>query len=725
MMKKLFRKESISFLTMLLVLFAIPKISDAQVSPPNQLVALKVDRAPRLDGILNEDCWGKAVKISNFTQRELNEGEPASEKTQVAVVYTNSVLYIGVWCYDRQPEKIVAKEMKRDFRHWGEDDFEIIIDTYNDQRNGYFFITNPNGAREDILITDEGRGSNKSWNGVWDVATKITNEGWFAEIEIPFSTLKFPNQPEQIWGINFERNITHKNEQVLWQAWSRDYDIEMVSHAGKLVGLKNITGGNLLEIKPYLTAGLQKNSEEKADQVARFGGDLNYLITSNLKLNVTLHTDFAQIESDRARINLSRFSLYYPEKRGFFLEGSGSFDFSLGGRTKVFYSRRIGIKDGEEIPIIGGVRLLGKQGKTNVGVLSIQTAEKEDEPTTNYSVVRLKQDVLGQSYVGMIATAKNSSDTSNYVYGVDFGYASSKLFGDKNIRVGGAVSQSQSMDQSNQNNSAYRFYLSMPNDFVEYDLAYYAVQKNFNPEIGFLRRSNFKHFYTELQFNPRPSFLPWIRQMEIKPIDVDYYWTDDTNELESVGAEWRPLGFGTKSGEWFEYNIQRFYDRLSEPFEIHDNVELPVGKYWYTRHELQLSSFRGRKIYAGGETSWGAYYTGNRTLFALRVGLNLNKHLNISADYERNNLKFPEGSFTTHESGGRIEYAFNPKLFSILYGQWNNEDHEILLNFRLNWIPKIGSDFYLAINQKISTAGSKLKVEDIVVLSKLVWRFAY
>lgn len=708
-----------------LILLLLSNALWAQVSLPNQLVALKVDRAPKVDGILDDECWIRAERIANFTQRELNEGEPASEKTEVAAVYTSSVLYFGVWCYDKEPDKIVAKEMKRDFRHWSEDNFEIIIDTYHDQRNGYLFIINPNGAREDVLITDEGRNENRAWNGVWDVAVKVTDEGWFAEFEIPFATLKFSNQKKQIWGINFERNIRRKNEQVLWQGWSRDYELEMVSHAGTLVGLAGVSGGNLLEIKPYITAGVQKVSGENTEYVARIGGDLNYLLTSNLKLNVTLHTDFAQIESDRARINLSRFSLYYPEKRDFFLEGSGSFDFSLGGRTKVFYSRRIGIKDGEEIPIIGGVRLTGKEGGTNIGLLSIQTAKEGNEPTTNYSVVRLKQDVFGQSYVGMITTAKNSSDTSNYVYGVDFGYASSKLFGDKNVRFGGAITQSHSMDQSNQRNNAYRLYLSLPNDFIEYDLAYYVVQNNFNPEVGFLRRSNYKHLYTELQFNPRPSFLPWIRVMEFKPIDVDYYWTDDTNELESIGSEWRPLGFGTKSGEWFEYNIQRFYDRLSEPFEIHDDVELPMGKYWYTRHEIQFHTFRGRKVVFGGETSWGGYYSGDRTSSVVMLQLNLNKHLNVSADYEWNNLEFPEGNFTTHETGGKVEYAFNPKLFTSLYGQWNNEDEEILLNFRLSWIPKIGSDFYLAVNQKISTAGSKLKVEDTVVLSKLVWRFAY
>ncbi len=694
----------------------------AQVSLPNQLTALKVQEAPEIDGILNEICWQKVEKISNFTQRELNEGEPATEKTVVAAVYTSSTLYFGIWCYDSEPEKIIAKEMKRDFQHWREDNFEIIIDTYHDKRNGYLFVINPNGAREDVLITNEGKGTNRDWNGVWDVAVHINEQGWFAELQIPFSTLKFHNQETQVWGINFERNIRRKNEQVLWQGWSRDYELEMVSHAGTLTGLEGISGGHLLEFKPYVLGGVQKLAIFKTERVIKMGGDINYLLTSNLKLNVTLYPDFAQIESDRLRINLTRFSLYFPEKREFFLESRGAFDFS----EQVFYSRRIGIKDGEEIPIIGGVRITGKESGTEIGALSMQTEKRGLEKSTNYSVLRVKQDIWQQSYIGIIATSKKSIDRSNYVYGMDFNYSSSQLFGDKNIRFGAAWTQSQSgINILNNDNTAYRIYFSLPNDFIEYDLAYDVVQNNFNPEVGFIRRKNYKHFFTELQFNPRPAFLPWIRIMEFKPIDIDYYWSDNTNQLESIGAEFRPLGFGTKSGEWFEYNIIRFFDRIDEPFEIHDDIIIPTGGYWFTRHEIQYNTFSGRKIVVGGETSTGGYYTAHRLQNDFFIRLNVNKHLNMSFDYEWNNLQFEQSEFVTHETGGKIEYAFNPKLNTSLYGQWNNEDKVILFNFRVNWIPQIGSDFYLTINQKIDISDSRFKFNDFAILSKLVWRFVY
>ena len=266
-------------------------------------------------------------------------------------------------------------------------------------------------------------------------------------------------------------------------------------------------------------------------------------------------------------------------------------------------------------------------------------------------------------------------------------------------------------------------YLTSHNDKVEYDFVFSRVGKDYDPQMGFLRRKNYKLLYSELQFNPRPSFLPWIRRAELKPIDVDAYFTDDTNELESIGWEWRPIGFSTKSGESMEYNIKRFYDRLDESFEIHNDVILPSGGYWYNRQEIQANTFSGRKLSFGMETSWGSFYTGKRFEFSLETRLKVNKHFNLRADYGYNRLRFPEGAFATHEFGGRTEYAFTTKLYTSLFGQWNNEDEELLFNFRVNWIPVIGSDFYLAINQLFDTSGGTMRLENTTILSKLVWRF--
>ena len=710
------------FITLILLLLHTLSLS-AQVSQPSEIHAHFTNTKIKLDGSFTETAWQEADKISNFTQRELHEGKSASEKTEVAILYDNNNLYIGVWAYDSRPDKLSAKEMKRDFDWKGEDNFEIILSPFADNRNGYLFVTNPNGARADVLVSNIGKGFNKDWNGIWDVAVKVTEEGWFAEYIIPFSTLKFPEKVEQIWSINFERNIRRKNEQLLWQGWSRDYAKDQISHSGKLLGLKNISSKENIEIKPFISGGVAGKTGKKTKTIGKIGGDINYLVTPTLKLNITANTDFAQVESDAQEINLTRHSLFFPEKRAFFLEGKSMFDFSLGRSTRAFYTRRIGLHEDEEVPVINGVRLIGKAGHSNIGLLSIQTAEMDSIPTTNYSVIRVNQDVFEKSNIGFITTAKNSSQGYNYLYGANSDYSTSALFGDKNFRLSAAIAQTQTKGEKNTNNTCYSVYLSYPNDFIEYDLSFTRVPKGFNPEMGFLQRENYKMISSELQINPRPEFIPWIRKMEFKPLDAKYYFSDNTNELETVEMEFRPLGFYTTSGEFIELNIQRFYDRLDEEFEISDDVIIPVDNYWYNRIEIKGYSYPARPISVGIRMNWGDFYNGTRDQYSFLTHWNLNKHLNIMANWNKNIVCLPGDHFTTAEIGGRVEYAFNPKLYTSLYGQWNNEDKEAILNYRVNWIPKIGSDFYFVINQYISTENNTIKVKDIVVMSKLVWRF--
>jgi hypothetical protein len=708
-----------------LFLLLIPLTSAfGQHSKPDTIHAYFTTEKITLDGRLDEPCWQKAPKISNFTQRELNQGEAPTERTEVAIVYTTNEMYIGFRGYDSDPSKIVAQNMQRDF-HWStDDDFEVILSTFNDNRNGYLFVINPNGARGDVLISNEGAGFNKSWNGVWDVATTVTDKGWFAEIQIPFSTLKFKKQENLVWGINFERNIRRKNEQILWQGWYRIYDIEKISQAGHVDGLKNIKAKNKVELRPYISGGVENIKDEGWEGKYKIGGDANFDITPTLKLNLTFNTDFAQVEADRARINLTRFSLYYPEKRQFFLEAKDMFEMTIGDRDQVFYSRRIGIQDRQEIPIIAGTRFFGKQNKTSIGVMSIQTAAKDSFLTTNYSVARFRQDIGNQSSVGAILTSKILNGRRNIVYGADFTYSTSKVFQNKNLIFYGAFSQSFTSDSVNNHNSAYSFYLTYPNDIVEFSAAMTANQINYNPEMGFVRRHNNKQYYSELKFRPRPKSLPFFRNFEFKPFELSYYTNDITNRLESIFYEFRPFGFTTKSGEVGEINYQFSYDRLDEPFNLLDSVEIPVGIYKDSRGEIQFETFRGRKLSAETYLNWGSFYTGKRTRLGIGANLNLNKHWNLSAEWDRNFLTFDEASLSTDEISGRVMYAYNPKLNSSLFGQYNNEDQEILLNFRINWIPKIGSDFYFMVNQLIDTSNHSFTLVETTVLAKLIWRFA-
>jgi hypothetical protein len=712
---------------LLIITFLFSINSFSQHSNPDTLKAVFCSEEIKIDGRLDERWWTQALSIDNFSQREQHEGMPATEKTRVAVVFNTNELIFGIWCFDSEPDKISAQQMARDFDWESDDNFEIMISTFNDNRNGYLFVTNPNGAIADVWVGDEGNNFNKDWNGVWDAAVQRSGQGWFAEIIIPFSTLKFKKDSIQIWGINFERNIRRKKEQLMWQGWSRLYQLEKISQGGRLTGIKNIKQKNKIEIKPYALGG-SEFTEGKAESTGKVGGEINFDITPMLKLNITANTDFAQVESDRKQINLTRFSLYYPEKRQFFLEGKNYYDVSI-DKAQLFYSRRIGIEKDTEVPIIGGVRLFGKLNKTNIGLMSLQTNAKDTIPTINYSVIRIKQDIFKQSGIGFIFTSKYEKNGYNRVYGTDFNYSTSELFGNKNLLIGGtfAISETKLFEEpenKNTNNLAYNLYVSYPNDIIEYDFGFTTIESKFNPGLGFTSRNNYQMIYTELQFNPRFKNMPFFRNLIFKPIDINYYINELTRETESISYEWRPLGFESKSGESMEFNIQYLFDKPPEDFELIDSIYIPAGSYWDTRYEIQFETFKGRMLSAEVAANIGEFYIGHRQEYELSMNLNLNKHLNLSFNWLRNFVNLTQESFTTDEIGGRIDYAFNPKLQTSLFAQWNNEENEILINYRINWIPKIGSYFYFVINQNINTEGNSFKIARTTILGKLIWRFA-
>ena len=716
--------KTLAFCALFLVMLLSTIPSFAQRSDPDRLKALRVDSPIDLDGVLDEEAWVTAPGISNFTQRELEENEPATEKTEVAVLFTETDLYIGVWCFDTEPDSIIAQKMSWDFSYGTEDNFEIVLDTYADSRNAYFLVINPNGAQYDSLITDNGRKSNSDWNGVWYVATKRTDQGWFAEIRIPFSTLKFSPEDEQTWGINFERNIRHKREQVLWQGWSRDASIRQVNRAGRLEGLEGLTRMKVFEFRPYVIGGVEKEREEKAGRMADLGLDFNYIVNPTVKLDFTINPDFGQVESDRLIVNLTRFSISYPEKRPFFLEAQNFFDFSL-GRAQPYYSRRIGIYQGQETPIIGGSRFLGKMGRSTLGVMVLQTAKTDTASTRNFSLIRWKQDILKQSSIGILAIGTTQKGRFNGTGGFDLLYSTSKLFGDKNFAIGGAIAATYTSDSDVKSGTAHRLFISYPNDLIEIDASWERVGQDFNPEVGFLRRTSYQLFSTEWQFNPRPKFLPWIRQLEIKPIELSYYIDDITKEMQSVYMEFRPLGLFLKSGDAMEFNIQRNAENLTEEFEIRDGYIIPAGRYWTNRAELQIETFEGRPVVADVAIDWGQFYDGSSTEWEAQLTWKLNRHFSTSFAYQRTDITLAAGSFAIDEVVGRMNFSINPKLFGSVFAQWNNDDDEVLFNFRVTWIPKPGASLYFVINQFGDTLNphQRIRINKTVALIKFVWYF--
>jgi hypothetical protein len=705
---------------------AVAARAAAQRSEPSVIVALRTEEPIRLDGRLDEPAWQRAVRISNFTQRELDFGAPVSERTEVALLTDGDALYVGFWGWDSEPRLIRASAMARDFSWGADDNFELVLDTFDDDRTGYLFVTNPNGARADALIADNGGTTNRDWDGVWDVRAQRNGEGWFAEFRIPFSTLRFRPGDALVWGVNFERNIRRKREQVLWQGWSRDYDLEQVSHAGRLEGIAAIGGTTLLEARPHLIGGVAWDEGEDRQSVDHVGLDLNWLAGPSWKLNVTVRPDFAQVESDREEVNLTRFSLFYPEKRTFFLEGSEFFQFELGSDAQPFYSRTIGLApDRTEIPITGGIRVLGREGGTTLGAMALRTEAKDTVPATDFGVVRWKHDVLDESSVGILAVARREPGRTNLTWGTDLLYSTSGLFGEKQFEAGVTLAQTYASDAAERFGLAHRLYVDYPNDLVEFSASWLRVDSAFDPEAGYLRRASFQRFGAELAVSPRPRFIPFLQQLEFKPFELSWYQDDRTGDLQTLYAEVVPLAFTLRSGDSFEFNVQRRADHPTETFELFEDAEIAAGEYWFTRWAADLSSFSSRPLSGGIEISGGDFYLGTRLEAGLNARWKINPHLSLSGDWAWNRIDFEDQSFRVHEAAARVDFAVSPNLFGAVASQWNNEDDEAILNFRLNWIPTPGSDLFLVINQIADARDRAWTPLRTTLLSKLVWRVTF
>jgi hypothetical protein len=709
----------------LLLVCIAPGISaTAQQSNPDSIKAVFTNETPAFDGKLIEAIWQSAPAINNFIQRELDFGKPSTEATKVAIVYDKLAMYIGVWCY--QKNNIRAKYMQRDFFYSEDDNFQVALSPFNDKRNGYLFVINPNGARADLLISGNEE-ANQDWNAVWDVRTSVTTEGWFAEIRIPFNSLQFKKDSVYNWAINFERNIRSKNEQVLWQGWTRDCSIFCLVNAGHLSGLTDIGYAKYFELKPFTLGRFEKQTGTPTELKGKIGGDLNVNITPTLKLNLTTNTDFAQVEADRIAVNISRFNLYYPEKREFFLEGYQNYQFNVGGANEIFYTRKIGIENFQQVPIAAGGRLFGKVGGNNIGLLNTQTATSDSAPATNNTIIRYRKDIGRQSYIGGILTSKNNSLISNQVAGADGAFTTSKFLKNKNLVVAALVSKSFDKGKNDNGSYAWRFFIDYPNDLLDNFIAVGSIQNNYNPELGFLERKNFTNLTWNFRFYPRWLTKYGIRRMSLNPWVFRIYQTYTTGELESFYNETRPLGFFTKSGERFEYNLQQEFQRLDEPFVLTDSIKIPAGKYWMHRQELQLGSFQGRKVWVDAIVGWGEFYTGNITILEASMGINFNKHFNLRTDYILNNIKLLQGKVTTHELAQYVNYAFTPRFDVAMFVQWNSLDDLLSGNFRLHWIPNIGSDLYVVYNRGY-TKLDELKFNQPEVSSgaaKLVWRFVF
>jgi hypothetical protein len=688
----------------------------------------------KLDGLLDEPSWKQAQVISEFRQRDPREGEPATEKTEIRVVLYQKTLYFGVICTDSNPALIVAKEMRRDGAVEDDDSITMILDTYLDHRNAFYFSFNPNGARKDALIVDESQNFNVDWNGIWDVKAVVTEDGWQAEVMIPLDTLRFKSEQE-LWGINFRRMIRRKNEEALWQAFRRNAGIFRISEAGLLEGIPRIEQAHRYEIRPFFSFGVIETpppgyqpglSPLVRDHQEKVGFDGKIKLAKNLAADVTVNTDFAQTEVDQAVLNLTRFPVRFPEKRDFFLENAGFFDFLSPSNTQLFFSRRIGISEkGEPVPIDVGGRITGKVGGFDVGFLNVQTRSEGPTPAGNYTAIRPKYGILKKSYVGAILTnAYNSVDGNrNQAYGFDGVFSFSSFFG-QNISFASSIAQTTTPGRQGDRSAGY-IGVSFPNDWADAWFNYGFTQKNFNPELGFLLRGSVEQYSARWRFQPRPPapWNKWIRKVYIKPLDLNVYNSLPSGELESLSQEFRPIGMDFQSGDTFEVNIVRHFDRLDEDFGIFGDVVIPRGRYWWNNYEVRFDTSSKRRWQLDSTTGWGRYYDGDMKQIKLQGAFKLTSHFSVSGSYATNRADYHGARFTTHEMSSRLVYAFSNRANLQIFSQWNNESKVANIYIRLHIIPKIGSDIYGVFNQLLDTGARQWSNLGRAVRGKMTYPF--
>jgi hypothetical protein len=691
----------------------------------------------RLDGLLDEPAWQEADRVNGFRQREPLEGEPATEDTEVRVLYDGEHLYIGVRAFDSEPGRIVGRRLERDSPlgmarfgpSGGDDAIEVILDTFHDRRNAYYFATNPQGVLVDGLITDESFRADLNWDAVWDVRARITPEGWSAEFQIPLRSIRFPTRDgEQTWGFNVQRAVMRKNEQSLWTAWSRDNEgLTRVSRAGELTGLQSLPGGLDMYVKPYALGEAGRDYVEQPDGDVALDGavglDAKLGFASGLVLDLTVNTDFAQVEADDEQIDLTRFRLFFPEKREFFLENAGIFQFGTEGfghhapDILLFFSRRIGLAEGQTVPMLGGGRLTGRAGRQTIGFLNVVTGEEESlgAPLTNFSVARLKRDVGQRSYVGAIVTSRlEKGGVSNLAGGVDW-----NLWLSNGLALEGFYARSSDSNPGGDDYS-WRATLDYTSDLIGWRAEHLEIGPEMSPAIGFVRRHDVAKTSGSIRLTPRPP-IDGLRKIDIRN-ELEYVATAETRAVQD--RRWQlSVSPELDSGDEARLSVEYQFQRLDTIFDLTSDIAVPAGDYEDWSFRGSLSSSRARSVSGELSGGGGGFWDGHRWFVGGELRFD-SPHIGFEVGYEHNDVDVPGGAFTTELVRGRLKLAANTRLFGNALVQYNSQRRAFSANLRINWIHRPGSDLFIVFNERREVFGSRWNPESrafIVKLTYLIW----
>src|SRR5438034_850796 len=685
----------------------------AQLPSPNsgmrRIQALRVTNEIKIDGLLDEPAWSLAQPATDFFQQQPAEGAPASERTEVRVLFDDKNIYFGIRAFDSDAAHINARELVRDAEFSNDDTVAIALDTYHDRRNAFRFAVNPLGTQQDALITDEGRDINITWNGSWISSGRIDGQGYTVEIEIPLTTLRFKEGIES-WGFNISRIIRRKNEENLWTSWQRSFGLERVSQAGELSGVEEIQRRRLREIKPYASGEWREGAPRvgangfDAGARARIGLEVAKLgITPSLTAEFTGNPDFGQAEVDNQIVNLSRFSVFFPEKRDFFLENSGIFLFGRQGENQAFFTRRIGLTDnGAPVPIDYGAKVTGKIGPYNIGFLQVQTRKLGQDstgvgiPRQQFTVLRVKRDILKRSYIGAILVNRQgattvSGNSYNRVGGADAEFNLTDHYQVKAFWMGSATPGVRSGAGSSRLESIFE------NDLYRFITVYEDVGANFNPEVGFIERNAIHQYFGQFAYKPRPKFIPHVQQMEFET-QIEYY-TDRAGQLATRQTELTWDTVFKNSSEFFFRPIEAVNDVLTEPFQIRRGIVIPVGTYHFNRPRVSFTSDLSKRIVFTGREKWGDFYSGRRYETSGGITWRPNSHLLVDLSESYNKVRLREGNFTTSLFSGRLNYNFSRQLLTSALIQINSAARFSVINVRLRYIYAPNSDFFIIYNQ--------------------------
>ncbi|HJR58695.1 MAG TPA: DUF5916 domain-containing protein [Vicinamibacterales bacterium] len=701
--------------------------------------AVKAGAPPVLDGdILNDEAWRNVTPApGGLVQKNPREGDPASERTEIRIVYTRTALYVGVICFDRDPSGIVVSDARRDSSLDDTDSFRFILDTYRDGQTGFVFGTNPAGLEYDAQVVNEGQGGggfagqqsgsgggfNLNWDGSWRVQTRVHAQGWSAEFEIPFRTLRYPDRDVQTWGLNFERRIRRHNETAYWAPLPRQFDIARLSLAGSLLELEVPPQRNL-KITPYaLGQAIDDSSRPNARLRGEPGIDVKYSLTPSLTLDATYNTDFAQVEVDEQQVNLDRFNLFFPEKRPFFLENAGLFAVGSPSEAEVFFTRRIGISPGgEAIPIIGGARLSGNIGRgLQVGLLSMQT-DRLDEvaPGQNFSVARLRQDLPNRSSLGIIAVNR---EATGHVFA---GTAYNRSFAaDARIGIGrtGMVSGFAAMTTSpglRGDEHAYQVLARRDTQRWELSAGFTDVGRNFRPEVGFLSRSG---GFRKPEFLVFHRYRPqnFLRLQELRP-HVSYrgYWNPDgfqeTGQLH-VDNHWE-----FRSGHEVHTGMNLTREGVSVPFRL-GGVLVPPGTYDHQEVQLVGMTNGGARYVFRIRATVGGFFGGDRIALTPGATFRFSEAFNLELQWARNDIDLPNGSFTSNLARARLSYSFTPRTFLQGLVQYNDQANLWSANVRFGWLQQANTGLFIVYNDTQPT-GEDLRSPALLTGRSLTIKFS-